>query len=413
MFLLVALLIVGFLLYQAWNQDHPRAVKEATTKTSLQQTSSSGEGMVLPAAVSSAKAASKANTQSTTTAALPKSASASDLITVKTDVLTLQIDLRGGSIVSAILNQFPQDLEHPQDAVVLFNDSPQYEYLAQSLLMREGETQVKELPLFEANAKTYELKPGESDLTVVLKRTTKEGVEIQKQFNFRANDYLVNVTYNIHNGSGNPFNGRLYQQLLRAGTPLTKGRAMGVSAYFGAALSTESNPYQKIPFKNFEKSTLDIQSQGGWVAMQQHYFLSAWIPSQEDTNQYYTRKLGDNLYAIGVMGPLISIAPGQAQQVSSSLYVGPVTSRGALNQIAPHLGSTMDYGWFWFLSEPILWIMQQIEKVVGNWGIAIILVTLLIKIVFYKFSATSYRSMANMRKLQPKLQALKERFGDD
>lgn len=185
-----------------------------------------------------------------------------------------------------------------------------------------------------------------------------------------------------------------------------------VGSYTGASYSVPGQyKYKKVSFKDMEKNNLNADANGGWIAMQQHYFLSSWIPAKEAKNTIYTRASSGD-YSIGSVSQAIQVKPGQSQNVSAGLYVGPENTE-VLQGIAPGLDLTVDYGWLWFLSSILFSIMKAIHSVVGNWGWAIVLVTVLIKLAFYRLSASSYKSMAGMRKLQPKLQALRERYGDD
>lgn len=408
--LIVALMVIGFFLYQAWQQDHPAPT--VATATSVQN-NTPDSSLGFPATPPSTTTNTLVTTPSTAPSlAQPAVNNPQSMITVKTDVLEVKIDLRGGSVVFASLPKYPQEVDTPKDPVILFNDTNNFRYLAESSLVPQNGQSLTELPLFTASQTSYQLSDDEQQLVVTLTRATNDGIQIAKQFTFKRGDYAIGVAYQVNNQSAQPFNAKLYQQLVRTDTPLAKSSGFSTAAYFGAALSTQDKPYQKVTFKDMSKENVDKSSQGGWIAMQQHYFLSTWVPLQDQTNQFYTRKLDNNLYTIGSISPLITVDPGQKTSVATQLYVGPATGN-ALNSVAPKLGLTVDYGILWFLAEPIFWVMQKIENVVGNWGVAIILVTFLIKLAFYRLSAKSYRSMANMRKLQPKMEALKERYGDD
>jgi len=201
-------------------------------------------------------------------------------------------------------------------------------------------------------------------------------------------------------------------QLLRSSPKEDKSSIFHVGSFTGASYSVPGQTrFQKLAFDKMSKNNLDVKSEGGWVAMQQHYFLSAWVPTSDSKNRFYTRALDDD-FTIGVVTKPIAVAQNGSEIVTSRLYIGPEDG-DKLKAIAPGLDLTIDYGWLWFLSSFLFWVMKGIHSVVGNWGWTIVLVTVLIKLAFYRLSATSYKSMAAMRKLQPKLQALKERYGDD
>ena len=265
---------------------------------------------------------------------------------------------------------------------------------------------------YTSEQQQYQLAAGKNQLVVTLKGKNAEGLLIHKDFILTKGSYLIDVRYVIDNEGLVPWKGYMNTQLLRSSPKEDKSSMFHVGSYTG---SSYSNPgkhrYQKVNFKDMTKSNLDIDAEGGWIAMQQHYFLTAWAPIADSKNRFYTRAVDGN-YTIGAVSQPINLEPHKKQEVGSRLYLGPeITSE--LKAIAPGLDLTVDYGWLWFLSSLLFSLMKAIYSVVGNWGWSIVLVTMLIKLAFYRLSATSYKSMAGMRKLQPKLQALRERFGDD
>ena len=187
---------------------------------------------------------------------------------------------------------------------------------------------------------------------------------------------------------------------------------MGTSAYTGGAISSPEKRYEKITFDAMTEQPLSRDVQGGWVAMIQHYFVSAWVPGQQESNHLYTKALPDERFIIGLVEPTVQVPPGATGTLDAELYMGP-KDQTRLEQIATGLDLTVDYGWLWFIAQPLFWLLKWFHHLVGNWGVAIILVTLLIKLAFYKLSATSYRSMANMRRMAPKMQDLKQRYAGD
>jgi YidC/Oxa1 family membrane protein insertase len=194
--------------------------------------------------------------------------------------------------------------------------------------------------------------------------------------------------------------------------PAGNGGLINLATYFGAAISSQAKPFQKITFKEMKEKNLDLAITGGWASMIQHYFISAWIPSQTAPANYYSRVLPNGMYTIGVLGSTLTAPAGGKIATESKLYTGPAIA-DQMSAAAPNLNLTIDYGWFWFISIAIFWMMQKIYDVVGNWGWSIVLVTIVIKILFYKLSAKSYRSMAALKRLQPRMEALKERYADD
>lgn len=407
--LVIALAIIGFFLFQAWNEDHPSNKTATAELKPTEQTQALGFPQ---AQETEAVAATDKQTVAHTSASVVSDAAKEHIVSVKTDVLNVKINLRGGSLIYSSLPKFPKLVSTPDDPVVLFNESDKFRYLAQSAVIPKNQKQLKQLPLFTTSETNYQLANGEEAVQVKLTRITEQGIKISKVYTFKRGQYDVDVAYIIDNKTGNTFNGNLYNQIIRMDTPISTKKGFQVASYFGASMSTSEKPYKKVSFKDMSKENIDITTPGGWIAMQQHYFLSAWIPNQGAQNQFYTRQLNNNLFTVGSISPMFSVAPGSTTTLNNKIYIGPAFG-SALDKIAPNLGLTVDYGFLWWLSEPIFWVMQKIHNVVGNWGVAIILVTFLIKLVFYKLSATSYRSMANMRKLQPKIEAIKERYGDD
>jgi YidC/Oxa1 family membrane protein insertase len=235
---------------------------------------------------------------------------------------------------------------------------------------------------------------------------------VNKIFTFERGKYTATVRYQINNRSAAPWTGQFYAQIRQQ--PITTSAGFfGLHTYAGAAVSSEASPYEKINFAQMEKQNFDKTIQGGWLAMQQRYFLSAWIPESTQQNHYYTRfDPATKTYTLGYVGPVTTVAAGAVGVAGATLYAGPEVT-DILSHTAPHLELTVDYGWLWPISVAIFAVMKYIHGLLGNWGWSIVLVTLLIKLLFYKLSATSYRSMAKMRKLTPQLQAIKERFGED
>ena len=223
---------------------------------------------------------------------------------------------------------------------------------------------------------------------------------------------MINVLSDISNEGSSAWQGFLNMQIFRTAPDEDKSSMFHIGSFTGASYS---NPgvarYKKINFSDMTKSNLDLTVKSGWIAMQQHYFLSAWVPTPQSKNTVYTRAAGDS-YTIGLVSQELVLTPGENKTVGANLYVGPETT-STLEAISPGLDLTIDYGWLWFLSSFLFNVMSAIYRVIGNWGWSIVLVTVLVKLVFYRLSASSYRSMAGMRKLQPKLQALRDRCGDD
>lgn len=334
-------------------------------------------------------------------------------IHVQTDVFNITVDLKQGDIIGAQLLDYPVSVNEKNTPFSLLHQKAMERYVANSSLFVVNNHQVQNtVQTFHAEKQQYTLLPNQTTLTVRLNGTTTDGLQLTKTLVFKRGSYLIDVNYSIVNQGTSPWHGYMNTQLLRTSPPEDKSSLFHVGSFTGASYAHPGvHRYQKINFSDMTKSNLDIDVTGGWIAMQQHYFLTAWIPSPEKTEKFYTRAL-NNSYTIGAVSKAIMIEPNQHQSIGSRLYLGPeITS--VLKTIAPGLDLTVDYGFLWFISSLLFSLMKTIYSVVGNWGWSIVLVTVFIKLAFYRLSATSYKSMANMRKLQPKLVALRERYGED
>ncbi len=245
--------------------------------------------------------------------------------------------------------------------------------------------------------------------------SSPQTLHVTKRFTFYRGKYNFDVAYVVNNPSDEVYRGIFYGRLKRTAMPEKNGGFLGVQTYTGAAVSTEKKPYQKVPFKEIKGHKFaKITEKGGWIAMVEHYFLSAFIPPQSEINTYDTQMLdqhGIPAYGIQFYSPLL-VPPHSEELVQAQLYLGPLITED-LQGLAPGLELTVDYGIFWPICKPIFWLLKKMDDLTGNWGVAIILTTLIIKLLFYKLSASSYRSMGNMKRLQPKIKQLKELHGED
>ncbi|MFZ2315810.1 MAG: membrane protein insertase YidC [Gammaproteobacteria bacterium] len=404
--LYAALAGVVFFLYQAWQKEHPPVVATSAAFTQAETIpvghAPTNQPLPQPSAAIQAEATAVAKT-------VPQTG---QLISVKTDLLDIQIDTRGGDIVQAKLLQYPESLGSSAPFLLL-NDDPKTRYIAESgLLSKQGPDTAAEQASYTATQTAYALIPGQQSLTVDL-TWKKDGVTVIKTFTFNRQSYEVNVGYVVDNQSNKPWEGQLYTQLLRKDVPQpSNGGVVNLTTYFGAAISSSQKPFDKITFKQMQEKNLNQVSANGWAAMIQHYFVSAWIPPKATQSNYYSRVNEDGLFTIGMIGPQLVAAPGTKVVTDAKLYAGPAIA-SLLEKAAPGLKLTIDYGWFWFISDIIFWMMQHIYDVVGNWGWSIVLVTVVIKLLFFQLSAKSFRSMSAMKKLQPKIEALRERYKDN
>lgn len=438
--------VVCFALWDAWQKDFPT--------TSLTQ-------ILNPSAVENANVATVANTVSTTaaqthtTVAISRGRSISTtqnnvetsssviaptpqerLVKVHTDVLDVAIDTLGGKIVQTKLLQYSTLANKSSSPVQLFSDNPEKLYVADSGLISTAgpDTELRsaqytvlqqhsQLP--QQQQHEYTLQPEQSELQVTLQWRSNEGILINKTFTFKRGQYDVRVNYTINNQSSQVWTGAFYAQLQRKNIKEAEtGSKLQYGTFAGAALSSPDKIYEKIDYKKLAKENINREVQGGWLALQQRYFLGVWIPEQNKSYLYFSKVSGgnnsgistsdnaENIYTLGLKSDIITVPNGATANVGATLYAGPEIA-ATLKSLAPGLDLTIDYGWLWIISVFLFWVMQQIQHVVGNWGWSIILVTVLIKAAFFKLSEVSYRSMAKMKDLAPKLQALKERCGDD
>lgn len=333
-------------------------------------------------------------------------------INVTTDLLDIQIDTMGGDIRVADLLKHPVALDQPKKPFRLLNDTDSDLYIAQSGLLARGTTLPNHRTRYSSETSKYQLTSGTDVLEVRLGWSGSDGLKVFKIYTFRRNDYVVDVRYEVTNNSRKPRELYLYTQFLRhyidPGTSITT-----LPTYTGGVVYTPDKKYEKINFEQMRKKPLAREVDGGWIAMLQHYFVGAWLPAAKDRVQYYTDAQGNDNFAIGykTLNP-VTAALGEKAILKTQLYIGP-KEQHRLEKAAEGLVLTVDYGWLTLIASPLFWLLEWFHKLVNNWGWSIILLTLLIKLAFYPLSVASYRSMAQMKKLQPRMQQLKERYKDD
>ena len=405
LFLFMALAFLGMLLYQAWQQDYGAA----------RQSTAAEQGALVPAAVDTPDAPPRAAIDATTPSvpemtATPEAAG-SRLVKVRTDVFDLVLDTRGGTIVDARLREYPVAVERPEEKFQLLSRRPSDFFIAQSgLLSSDKERAPTHDAVFTATADSFEMKDGEDTLSVDLQWRSPDGISITKRYTFTRGSHAVELQHLVSNSSAAAWSGREYRQLQR-GKPADSG-SFFMYTYTGGAVYSQQDKYQKYDLEELAAGKLDRDTKDGWVAMIQHYFLGAIVPPRGQDYHFYGKGLPNDRAVIGAYTPSKTIAPGASDGFTGLLYIGPKL-QAELEQIAEGLELTVDYGWLVFLAKPIYWILEQIQGLVHNWGWTIIIFTILIKLAFFKLSETSYRSMAYMRKLTPRIQALKDRYGDD
>lgn len=339
--------------------------------------------------------------------AAPVAAQPAPRVTVKTDLYQADVSAQGGDLVRLELLQH-RATEDKRRNFVLFDDK--HRYAAQSGLIGAGLPNHK--TVWQLPAGTQELKAGDNELRLRLTANAEGGVQVAKTYVFRRGSYLIDVEYEIVNGGQASIAPHAYFQLQRDGQEPEGGTAM-MATFTGPAIYSEAQKYQKVAFDDVGKKDKHIgKTDDGWVAMVQHYFVSAWLPRGHGEREFFTRKLADGLYAAGVIVPVPEAAPGQTVKFDVPLYAGP-QEQDKLQQIAPGLDLVVDYGWLTVIAAPLFWVLEMIQKFTNNWGWSIIGLTVLLKLIFFPLSAASYKSMAKMRLLTPKLQKLKETYGDD
>ncbi|SEP82230.1 YidC/Oxa1 family membrane protein insertase [Azotobacter beijerinckii] len=409
--LLVALAVVSYLLVLQWNQDYgqaPLPPQNAVVQSAAPSLPEAGT-----ATPSASADVPSAGSESRTPDSAASSASP-ELIQIRTDVLEVAIDPRGGDIVQLKLPKFPRRQDHPEIPFQLFDNGSERLYLAQSGLTGASgpDARASGRPLYVSEQRSYQLADGQDTLVVELK-FSEAGVDYTKRFTFKRGAYDLEVRHLIANHSDQPWAGSLFGQLKRdASADPSSTTATGTATYLGAALGTAAEPYKKVSMGNMDDKNLREAVQGGWIAWLQHYFVTAWIPSKDDSNLVQTRKDSQGNYIIGFTGPVLNIPAGASGETVSRLYAGPKNQK-QLAALSPGLELTVDYGFLWFIAQPIFWLLGVIHALLGNWGWSIIFLTIIIKLAFFPLSAASYRSMGRMRAVAPKLQALKEQHGED
>jgi YidC/Oxa1 family membrane protein insertase len=412
--LFVALSVVILLLYSAWQEQFgPKPQPPATTAQPGEAPTSAGtQPSATPAAPGSVpgETQSGAPTQPSAAPAGAQAIASQQRIHVRTDLFDVEIDTLGGDIRKVALLKYPEHADTPDKPVQLFNDSLPHVLIAQSGLLSSSGQSFDHRIAFSAEANEYELDGGVDSLAVTLTYQDPSGISLRKTYTFHRNRYVIDMDVQLNNGTAQDWSGRLYRQF--QSTEYAKKQRF-IYTYTGGVVSTPQDRYHKVKFDDMANwKPEESFTKGGWVAMIQHYFLGAWIPQQDQFNNFYSNVVGGSRYILGLQTAETTVAAGQTGQFSSQLYVGPKEHK-RLVDVAPNLELTVDYGYLTILAEPVFWLLTHIHGLVGNWGFSIIIVTLIIKLLFFKLSEAAYRSMANLRKFQPKIQALKERYGDD
>jgi len=427
MILWAALGVALFLNYQAWVADYGNAPTNTASESANRPGQRTGQGTSFGETVphapssttSSAEASSAQSAQSGLAAAAPPgnvasaAASAAPTVRVQTDVLDMQLSLEGGTVVRAALLKYHPEKGETEPVVLESRANPEQLYLLQAGLSGpEGEARPTHLARFSSPMREYRLAPGMDELRVPLTWTDGHGVTVTKTYIFRRGSYEIGLEQTVDNRSAKPWQATPYAQLLRYETP-SHGSMFSYSAdrsFHGPAIY-DGNKYRTLNITKSEDQNLHVDATGGWMAAPQHDFVSAVIPPAGVPYQY-TLGVQGNEFDLQMEGPTLTVAPGSTASFDFKLFVGPKL-RSQLNATAPELGRVNDYGRLYFLAQPLFWLLEKFHSIFGNWGVSIIVVTVLLKLLFYPLSEASYRSMARMKALAPRIKSIQETYKDD
>lgn len=427
--LFVALAFIVFLMFDAWKQDH--AVEKIVTTSSTLSSSTAGvvkkapsQGRASSDEIPVAESESTPTVATTTDSTVPMEQNGDifaqgQSIHVVTDVLDLTINTVGGDIRQLKLLDYPSKLNEKDNPFLLMDEKLPRVFVAQSGFTGKAPsdnsvvTAPNHLDIYKVDRTNFVLEESKDSMDVNLYWVSKEGVRFTKTYTFYRASHKVDVKHTVENRANKNWRGNAYYQLQR--TQVSEvDQSQFIYTYMGGVIFSPEERYEKINFEDIQETKLKRDIKGGWAAMIQHYFLSAWVPEKDQTKTYYTNYKPNNIiYTIGYRDKNeTSVAPGETKSFSSIFYAGP-KDQEKLEKIAEGLELTVDYGVLTVIAKPIFWLLTKIHSVVGNWGWAIILLTILIKLMFYKLSEASYKSMAKMRAVQPRMVAMKERFADD
>ncbi len=418
MFLWLGLVLALWLNYETWQRDYAVAPPPAVTTAPAP---SAKEVAGLAASVPQAATAAASDVSASATAvpaavetpsATTAPTTAASTIKVVTDVLNVEVSLRGGDLVLADLTQYPL-VKGEDTRVRLLNTNPSQFYLLQTgLTGAAGEARPTHLADFEAAQTEYRLSDGSDELRVPLVwRDATSGVTVTKTYVFKRGQYRIDLRYDVENAGENPWRAASYAQILRNDPPVERSMFSVESYAFQGPAFYDGVKYEKLDREDAEDRGLSRDIQGGWIAGMQHHFVSAIVPSGSASYRY-TIKTDGNQYLLSTTGPSVTVAPGSGATFEETLFVGPKL-QAQLEQTGPRLDLVADYGMLTLLAKPLFWLLEQAHKLTSNWGWAIIIVTFLLKLVFYPLSESSGKSMAKMRVLGPRMKNLQETYKDD
>ncbi len=410
--LYMALSFLGLILYQTWQQDYNRP-EIVPTELAADGVTPATPAVAAPVDLPQA-AGTPAQTAETSAVPATDSAPSAPSVRVKTDVLDVSISSVGGTIESVLLLDYPVSIKRPDEPFTLGSNKPSRFLAAESgLQSRANEPAPTHLTQLTSTGPSEIIMKDGGTAVVPFTWVSDKGVEVTKTITLNSGSYEIDVEYTIVNNSSEAWPVNQYRQLKRK-RATSDEKQQFVNTYIGAVISNDEDVYNKVSLGDIEDENVNAEVTNGWVAMIQHYFAMAWIPTENEGNTAYTRFVSsaDNRYIVGMVSDTQSVPAGGTATFSTKAYAGPKIQK-TLAAAAPNLDLTVDYGWLSIIARPLFWLLDKIHSIVGNWGWAIIFTTVVIKAVFYKLSEASYKSMARMKLLQPKLASLKERYGDD
>lgn len=406
-------------LWDAWQKELTPPVPPQTTSGTVAESDGPrhdplpvpGDELMASQDIDSSEAAS--DIEGVSPSITPRLLEVGEKIHVTTDLVVAEIDTAGGDIRRIGLLEHPsrEDKGKPYD---LLQNTASHISVAQAGLIGDHLPNHNTRYSVDSNKFNYELNAGEDQVVVRLLAEEEDGVQVAKVFTFHRGSYVIDVTFEIANYGESFIQPFSYFQILRDDNPPPKGSAMMLPSYLGAAIYTEDEKFQKIKFPDIDKNKAEYpaNADNGWIAMVEHYFVTAWLPEQQTPREYFAKRIAQNLYTAGVIVPAGSISPGETASVVMPLYAGP-QEQDILAELSPGLDLVVDYGWLTVIAKPLFWLLSFYHSWVGNWGVAIILLTLTVKLLFFPLSAAGYRSMAKLRVVTPKLQRIREQYSSD
>lgn len=395
----IGLLVVSFLLWQEWQKDYG---PQPAQQTQVEQTS-----------LTNSENNADVPMSTDTNGSLPTVATTAQdkIITVSTDTLLVKINTQGGDVINAKLKKYPLE-QGSEDPITILNDNNSLLHIAQSgLIGRDGPDEtVSGRPIYHVSENAFSLEDGSDELRIPMTWTSEQGITVTKTFVFSRNEHSIGVEYTVNNASNKAIALQQYAQLKQ--TMMGSEGSMFMPTYRGGAYSTQDDRYTKYEFSDITDENLKETTKAGWIAMLQHYFVAAWVPPQEQVNTLYSRAINGTFATIGYTGEMVTIPANETNTFKSVLYVGP-KDQDKLASLAESLDLTVDYGFLWWLAQPLFGLLSIIQSFVINWGVTIIIITIIVKGAMYPLTKAQYESMAKLRALQPKMQALKDRYGDD